>query len=79
MLPKYHYDSSCSEVFNDSSWISEQLDKLPISIQREIAQKYSDIYLKLSNDDPRFCRKRANTWLRKVVDKYKVTNKEGYF
>ncbi len=79
MLPKNHYGEKDSSTFNDSDWIAERLDLLPISMQKEVAQKYSDIYLKLSHEDPLKCRFRANTWLRKTVDKYKVTNKQGYF
>ena len=79
MLPKHHYGLKDSSVYNDSDWISEQVDKLPISMQKNVAKKYSDIYLKLTIDEDRKARFRANTWLRKTVDKYKVINKEGLF
>ena len=79
MLPKHHYGLKDSSVYNDSDWISEQVDKLPISMQKNVAKKYSDIYLKLTIDEDRKVRFRANTWLRKTVDKYKVINKEGLF
>ena len=79
MLPKHHYNSEDSAVFNDSAWIDEQIDKLPISIQKEIAIKYSDIYFKLTIEEDKKTRFRANTWLRKTVDKYQVTNKKGLF
>lgn len=79
MLPRHHYSSKDSAVYNDSDWISEQIDMLPISMQMKAANKYSDIYLKLTNEQDRKARFRSNSWLRKTVDKYKVTNKEGYF
>ena len=52
---------------------------LPISMQKKVSNKYSDIYLKLTNEKDRKARFRSNSWLRKTVDKYKVTNKEGLF
>ena len=79
MLPKHHYSFDDSSIFNDSDWISEQIDALPISMQKQVATKYSDIYLKLTIEEDRKARFRSNTWLRKAVDKYKVTNKEGFF
>ena len=79
MLPKHHYNFKDSSVFNDSGWIGEQIDMLPISMQKKVANKYSDIYLKLTNEKDRKARFRSNSWLRKTVDKYKVTNKEGLF
>ena len=79
MLPKHHYSIEDSSIFNDSDWISEQIDKLPISMQKEVTNKYSDIYLKLTNEQDKKARFRSNSWLRKTVDKYKVINKEGLF
>ena len=79
MLPKHHYSSKDSAVYNDSEWIGEQIDQLPISMQKGIAKKYSDIYLKLTIEEDKKVRFRANTWLRKNVDKYKVTKQEGLF
>ena len=79
MLPKHHYNFDDSSVFNDSGWIGEQIDMLPISMQKKVASKYSDIYLKLTNEKDKKARFRSNSWLRKTVDKYKVTNKEGLF
>lgn len=79
MLPKHHYSERDSAVFNDSSWIASQIDQLPISMQKKVAVKYSDIYLKLSTEEDKKARYRANTWLRLTVDKYKVIKNEGYF
>lgn len=72
MKPKHCYDNSDSSIYNDEQWIAEKLDQLPISMQKKVCSKYSDIYLQLSNEDPFKCRYRANTWLRKIVDKNKV-------
>lgn len=79
MLPKYHYSSKDSAVYNDSDWIEGQIDKLPISIQKKVADRYSDIYFKLTTEKDTKARFRANSWLRNVVDKYKIETKEGYF
>ena len=79
MLPKHHYNFDDSSIFNDSGWIGEQIDMLPISMQKKVASKYSDIYLKLTNEKDKKARFRSNSWLRKTVDKYKVNNKEGLF
>ena len=79
MLPKHHYSEIDSAVFNDSEWIASQIDQLPISMQKKISDKYSDIYLKLTTEEDSKSRFRANTWLRLTVDKYKVINTEGYF
>ncbi len=79
MLPKHHYSAKDSAVFNDSEWIGGQIDRLPISMQKKVATRYSDIYLKLTTEQDKKARYRANTWLRLTVDKNKVTNKEGLF
>ena len=79
MLPKHHYSAKDSTVFNDSEWIGCQIDQLPISMQKEVTLRYSDIYLKLTIDKDKKARFRVNGWLRKTVNKNKVTNTEGYF
>ena len=79
MIPKHHYSAEDGPTYNDTVWIEAQLDMLPISIQKKVAEKYSDIYLKLTTDEEKGARFRANSWLRKTVDKYKVTNQEGLF
>tara|TARA_R110000823_G_C15666101_1_gene472618 strand:- start:47 stop:286 length:240 start_codon:yes stop_codon:yes gene_type:complete len=79
MLPRHHYSDEDSTAYNDSLWIEAQLDQLPISIQKKVCDKYSDIYLKLTTDEERGARFRANSWLRKTVAKYKVINQEGLF
>ena len=77
MLPKHHYSDKDSTAYNDSLWIEAQLDQLPISIQKKVCNKYSDIYLQLTTDEERGVRFRANSWLRKTVAKYKVINQDG--
>ncbi len=79
MLPKHHYCEKQSASFNDSEWISGQIDKLPITMQKKVSDRYSDIYLKLTTEKDRRARFRANSWLRLTVDKYRVINTEGYF
>lgn len=79
MLPKHHYSAVDSVVYNDSDWIAGQLDKLPVSMQNKVAKRYSDIYLQLTNEQDTKARFRANTWLRKVVDKHGIKQQEGYF
>ena len=79
MLPKHHYSANDSSVYNDSNWIVEQIDKLPIAMQKDVSLRYSDIYLKLTNEKDNKARFRANSWLRKTIDKNKITNTEGLF
>jgi hypothetical protein len=79
MLPRHHYDKSDNQGFNDSEWISGQIDKLPISKQKDTAQRYSDIYLKLTTEKDKKARFKANGWLRKTVDKNKAIDTGGYF
>ena len=79
MLPKHHYSEKDSQVYNDSEWIGSQIDLLPIQMQSDVANRYSDIYLKLTSENDIKARYRANTWLRLTVDKNKVINKDGYF
>tara|TARA_R110000803_G_C11892255_1_gene311065 strand:+ start:90 stop:329 length:240 start_codon:yes stop_codon:yes gene_type:complete len=79
MIPKHHYSAEDGPTYNDTGWIEAQLDQLPISIQKKVAEKYSDIYLKLTTDEEKGVRFRANSWLRKTVAKYKVINQEGLF
>lgn len=75
MLPKHFYkDEMFDGHYSDEKWIAGMIDLLPIALQKKIADKYSDIYLKLSNEDPKLCRRRSNTWLRLTVDKYKVVH-----
>ena len=79
MLPKHHYSAEDGPTYNDTNWIEAQLDMLPVSIQKQVAEKYSDIYLKLTVGEERNIRFRANSWLRLTVKKYKVTNQDGLF
>ena len=80
MLPKNYYKDEENNGFtSDADWIMAQLDMLPIHMQKEVSEKYSDIYLQLSNEDPGKCQPRANTWLRKTVDKNKIKVTEGLF
>ena len=79
MLPKHHYSEKDSVVYNDSDWIAGQLDHLPVTMQKKVANRYSDIYLQLTNEQDTKARFRANTWLRKVADKYGIKRQEGYF
>ncbi len=73
MLPRHHYSEKDCRQYSDSKWIELQLEQLPISMQAKVSKRYSDIYWQLSEEDPRKCRFRANSWLREVVKKHKVT------
>ena len=70
MIPKHHYSFKDGAVYNDTAWIEEQIDMLPISMQKEVAKRYSDIYLKLTTEEDRKARFRANTWLRQTRKGY---------
>jgi len=61
-----------SEKFGDLEWINQQIDLLPIRMQKEVKARYSEIYTELCESDPLNSRFRANTWLRKNVDKFKA-------
>lgn len=71
-MPKHYYGCQSSQAHGDGSWISEQVGLLPISMQSEVAERYSYIYSKLINDGEKRYRFRANCWLRLTVDKYKI-------
>lgn len=77
MIPKYHYSAEDGPTYNDTSWLESQLDQLPISMQKKVCNKYSDIYLQLTTEEDTKARFRSNSWLRKTVAKYKVINQDG--
>ena len=93
-LKHYYKDESHSGQNSDLKRIDARLDQLPVGMQIDVAKKYSDIYLELITEkiaeDPDWVngdpivggaevRRRANTWLRKVVNKYKIKDIEGAF
>ena len=77
MRPKHCYDDEDSTLYNDLEWVQAQLDQLPISMQKKVCNKYSDIYLQLTTEEDAKARFRSNSWLRKTVAKYKVINQDG--
>jgi len=79
MRPRHCYDDEDSTIYNDLKWIEAQLDQLPISMQKKVCERYSDIYLKLTNEEDFKARFRSNTWLRLTVNKHKVKQQEDYF
>lgn len=75
MIPTHYYSGGIHGYqYGDAGFLSEWLGKLPIRKQRPVAVRYSEIYSELVIKDPNKCRYRANCWLRKTVDKYKVTD-----
>ena len=64
-----------SEKYGDKQFISEQIDLLPIALQAEISDRYSEIYKSLVIDDPQKARQRANNWLRLTVNKHKAIDR----
>lgn len=75
-MPKNFFDGGMhGHRFGDLHWIIEQIDKLPIGIQKDVAEKYSDIYESLKGSDLQ--RFRANTWLRMVIIKYRIETDEN--
>ena len=77
MLPKHHYSDEDSTLYNDSLWLEAQLDQLPINLQKKVAERYSEVYFKLTADEERGVRFRCNSWLSKTVAKYRVINQDG--
>ena len=70
MTPAHFYNGGENgERFGDAEWLTEQIDRLPIAKQRPVSIRYGEIYKTLSIDDPRNCRYRSNTWMRKTVEK----------
>lgn len=66
-----YYDGGCNgERFGDLSWIKEQVDSLPVAMQKDVRERYSVIYRSLAGENNQ--RFRSNSWLRKVVKKHKV-------
>ncbi len=76
---KHYYGKNESESFGDKSWILERIGMVPISMQAEIAERYSYIYLKLKTEGERGFRRRANLWLLRTSEKNKCKNTGGYF
>jgi len=65
------YDGGVSgERFGDRQWLKEQIDLLPIAMQKDVSNRYKEIYRSLAGDEAQ--RFRSNSWLRKVVKKSKV-------
>ena len=70
MKPAYFFNGGIhGEQYGDLSFISEEVDKLPISRQRGMIKRYSEIYQQLISEDPKNARYRVNTYLRKRVKK----------
>jgi len=77
-----HYNGGIhGEKYGDKSFIDENIDLLPIRLQEETKNRYSEIYSQLEKEDPHHCRFRVNNWLRKMVNKYKakIENGEAFF
>lgn len=56
--------------FGDDKWLREQVDLLPVAMQKDVTERYKEIYRSLAGDDKQ--RFRSNSWLRNVVKKHKV-------
>lgn len=68
-----------SERYGDREFISEQIDLLPIAMQKRVRKRYGSIYLQLIKEDKNKCRYRANTWLRATVKKHKAVDDGSLF
>ena len=70
MTPTHFYNGGeHGPTYGDGPWLVETIDKLPIRKQKPIGIRYGEIYKQLVESDPRNCRYRSNTWLRKTFDK----------
>jgi len=70
MIPPYFFNGGIhGEIYGDGPWLVETIDLLPIRRQKELAARYSEIYLQLVSEDPRNARYRSNTYLRNRVEK----------
>lgn len=72
-------DLPVNYFWDDKEFITKQLELIPISMREKVRKKYSHIWLKLQQEDPKNHQFRVNTWLRKVTEKYKIKKQEGYF
>jgi hypothetical protein len=63
--------------FGDLAFINQQIDQLPITMQKEVKARYSEIYVELCEKDQQNARFRSNTWLRRVVEKNKPKNDDS--
>jgi len=68
-----------SARYGDREFISEQIDLLPIAIQKKVRKRYGSIYLQLIKEDKNNARFRANSWLRATVKKYKAVDDGSLF
>ena len=71
MLPTNYYHGPDRGQYGDKPFLIEwlsKLNKLP-KTQKQVSDRYSEIYAKLVKEDPDKCRFRANTWLRKSLTK----------
>lgn len=72
MLPANFYNGGeHGPNYGDGPWLVETIDKIPHRKQQAVADRYSEIYQELLLSDADKCRFRINTWLRKIVKKYK--------
>ncbi|MCP4051792.1 MAG: hypothetical protein GY739_01800 [Mesoflavibacter sp.] len=76
---KHYYGKEEGETHGDLSFCLERIGMVPISMQAEIAERYSYIYLKLKTEGERGFRRRANLWLLRTSEKNKCKNTGGYF
>ncbi len=76
---KHYYGKEEEQTHGDYRWLLERIGMVPISLQAEIAERYSYIYLKLKTEGERDFRRRANLWALRTTEKNKCKNTGGYF
>lgn len=75
MTPTHFYNGGENgPQYGDAGWLTDQLNQLAKPVREKVSKRYSEIYQELELSDPKFCRYRANGWMRKTVIKNKNTD-----
>lgn len=70
MLPANFYNGAQNgEIYGDAEFLKEQIEMIPPRMQKEVADRYAEIYTSLLESDRHKSRYRVNTWLRATVKK----------
>ena len=70
MLPDNFFNGGIhGSQYGDAEFLKEQIEMIPPRMQKEVSNRYSEIYISLTDSDPQNVRYRANTWVRATVKK----------
>lgn len=66
-----HYYGCSGESHGDKCWIVQRIGLVPIRMQKELTDRYNDIYKTLGVTDEKNQRRRSNLWLLRTTEKHK--------